>query len=144
MPKGKVISDAIARKRLLKIGKKVRRDAKRGAKRGELSGESFELYLPVIHDKYAGLRTELSNGHANAIAQLTHRRAEILGQVEARVNTLGNDSHRLQQAYEAAQERAAGADVPTSEIPEDSKITIDPLRERLAKAKGDRNDGGAK
>lgn len=144
MKKSNVISDAIVRKRLGKINKQVKRDAKRRLRRNELSGGSLEIYLGIIDEKFAGLRHELGNGHANSLARATHHRAEILGQIESRINLLGNDSHRLQQAYDAAQARAAETDMPTSELPAENKITIDPLRLRLEKAQGQSQTDEAK
>lgn len=136
MRRQRVISDAAIRKRLRRIQRKVQRNAKKQVRKGYLTGVSLELYLGSIDETYEHLKAELATGHGAALVRLQQLRAELVGQAQNALNTLGNDSHRLQQAYETAQRKAKEAEYAESDIAEKNKITIEPLHERLTKIKG--------
>ncbi|TWG91524.1 hypothetical protein L615_000800000340 [Nocardioides sp. J9] len=143
MGRQKVIDNKAIEKRVRKIQRAVLKDAKRKLRRGTLSGEAFELYLPFITERYDHLRSELSTGHHGALARISGANAALLGEIENQINTLGADRHRLEQAYATAQKLAAAAKIARTDLPAEDKVTLDPLRERVARFKGSGTTEGA-
>lgn len=128
------ITDASIRKRLRRIKKKREKDVKKKVKRGELTGQSLELYLPGMADDFEHLRSELRNAIDYTIADQLHERAKLAGQIETELNTLGNDAHRLQQAYDTLQVLAGKAGLMGPDLPIEHKVGIEPLQKRFADA----------
>ena len=132
MARSKMITDALIRKRLRRIKKKRQKDVKKKVRRGELTGQSLELYLPEIAADYEHLRAELRNALGGALADQRHERSKLAGQIENDLNVLGNEAHRLQQAYQTAQTLASEAQLADTDLPAENKITLEPLRKRFA------------
>ena len=133
--KRQVISDSVVMKRLGKIQRKTHKEAKKQVRRKLLTGVSMELYLGKVDARYEHLRAQVATGYATSRNELKQRRAELLGQAQNELNLLGNDTHRLQQAYESAQLLSKQAQLAEAKIPPRDRITIDPLRERMASLK---------
>lgn len=138
MARSNVITDAAIRRRLRRIERKRNRDIKRKIRRGELTGQTLELYLPKIAADYEHIRAELRNGLESASTEQRHERARLAGQVENDLNTLGNEAHRVQQAYETLQTLARDAGLVPTEAPEE-KVTIEHLRKRFENVDGRRS-----
>lgn len=130
--KRQVISDSVVMKRLGKIQRKTHKEAKKQVRKKLLTGVSMELYLGKVDARYEQLRAQVATGYATAQNDLKQRRAELLGQAQNELNLLGNDTHRLQQAYDSAQLLSNQAQLTESKIPTRDRITIEPLRSRLA------------
>ena len=128
-----IISDSIVRKRLRKIERKTHKEARKRVRKRSLTGVSMELYLGRVDARYEELKAQVATGYSTALIDLKQRRADLRGQAESELNLLGNDTHRLQQAYESAQLLAKQAKLAEAKIPTRDRITIDPLRERMAK-----------
>lgn len=133
--KRQVISDSVVMKRLGKIQRKIHKEAKKQVRKKLLTGVSMELYLGKIDARYEQLRAQVATGYATAQNELKQRRAELFGQAQNELNLLGNDTHRLQQAYQSAQLLSKQAQLAEAKIPTRDRITIDPLRERMASLK---------
>ncbi len=137
--KPKLLTDEVIRKRLKKITKKLGRDAKRKARRQELTGESFDLYLPEMAEGYEHLRVEIRTAFDGTHSARKGERARLVGEIENLLNVLGNDAHRVQQAFATAQDLGKKAGLTTSELPTDAKITIEPLKKRFEVLEGRAN-----
>jgi hypothetical protein len=141
-----IISDEKIGKQLRKIDKHITKDATKKIRDNQLNGVSFELYLTDIDKQYSLLESQLNNGFENSLTFLKQSRSEKLGDIEKLLSTLGNDVHRLQQAYDESVRLAEAAGIDSkSDLNKRESITIGPLQERFKKLmdishRGEKND----
>lgn len=127
-----VISDSVLTKRLSKTARRLEKDARKRARRQELV---MKFYLGSIAGEYDRIRAQLNAGHVTARSKLQKARADLYLQAQNEITRLGNDAHQLQQTFAALQQLAKDANLGEAQIAQKDKITIDPLRKRLADLK---------